>query len=485
MNISQLQFFLRKPLITLQTVTMEFLMNRSLILTMAGLQLFWLVMIAVTGASTRYNTILIVGIFSLVATILVLLLPTSVMQRIYHLKDWLFQNEKRSLLFLCIAALLIGVIYAFIQTEWTDEQSVLTAANIIATEGLQPAYTAFRRVGWLGQQHPPLFPILFSITLKLPGPDLFYMRLMSVFFLAGTLVITYFLGRELYTRKIGFLAALLLLSFPLVIRLGASAMMDIPLAFFFSLALLLLLRLSRAPSFWLASGIGVVIGLGLLTKYIMVLLFLILFLYFLFFKSFRKLTSYLFIVTVVSMSMFAVWLMYANNIGILSRQFEKILNFVGSYHVIRNNLEQSTQETPSTQPVANEAQSTDPGDLMQNGIFRLGLETLFTRLPSSLGVYHAPLILFGFLYLIKRRKSFDWMLLLWVGGVSLFLFLTLPDHRYFLPIFPAIAIAIARVLVRFPEYAERAILLSLLLGISNLYLFANWFRESHLFLLTP
>jgi len=182
--------------------------------------------------------------------------------------------------------------------------------------------------------------------------------------------------------------------------------------------------------------------------------------------------------------MFAIWLLYANHMGILSRQFDKILNFVGSYHVIRD-LGESTQETPPNQQAGNEAHIIDPRDLMQNGIFRLGLESFFTRLPSSFGVYHAPLILFGLLYLLKRRNSIDLMLLLWVGGISLALFLTLPDHRYFLPIFPAIAIAIAQVLLRFPDYAERAILLSLLLGMSNLYLFANWFRESHLFLLTP
>ena len=484
MNTSQLRWFFQKPLITIRAISVQFLQRRSLILTMAALQLFWLVMIAVTGASTKYATILLVGIFSVTATLLVLFLPTSAIRRINHLKDWLFRSDKRTLLFLCVSALLIGVLYASIQTQWTDEQSGLKAANIISTEGLVSAYTAFRRVGWLGQQHPPLVPIIFSLTLKLPGPDLFYMRLVSVFFLAGTLVVTYFLGRDLYSREIGFLAAILLLSFPLVIRLSAAAMMDIPLAFFFSLALLLLLRLSRAPSYWLASGIGVVIGLGLLTKYIMVLGFLILFLYFLFFRSFRKITSYLFVVAVVSMSMFAIWLLYANHIGILSRQFDKILNFVGSYHVIRD-LEESTQEIPPTEQAANEAPSTDPRDLLQNGIFRLGLESLFTRIPSSLGVYHAPLILFGLLYLLKRRKSVDLMLLLWIGGVSGALFLTLPDHRYFLPIFPAIALTIALVLLRFSAYAERVVLLSLLLGLSNLYLFANWYRESHLFLLTP
>jgi len=451
---------------------------------MAALQLFWLALIVMTGASTKYNTLLVVAIISVIATLFVIFLPTSVIEKIHHLKHWLFHSEKRSLLFLCIAALLIGVLYASSQNPGGDEHSSLKAASIIATEGLSSAYTALGRVGWLGQQHPPLFPIIFSLTLRLPGPDLFFMRLVSVFFLAGTLVVTYFLGRELYSREIGYLAALLLLSFPLVIRLSAAAIMDIPLAFFFSLALLLLVRLSRNPSHRLACATGLVIGLGLLTKYIMVFVFVVLFVYFLFLKSFQRIKAHLRLVAAVSISVFAVWLLYANQIGILSRQFEKILNFVGSYHVIRN-FEESAQETPPTQTMVNEAESTDPKDLMQNGIFRLGLESLFTRIPSSLGVYHAPLILLGLLYLLKKRESVDLMVLLWIGAVSLSLFLTLPDHRYFLPVFPAIAIVIAQVLLRFPEYAERATLLSLLLCLSNLYLFANWLRESHLFVLTP
>ena len=484
MNSSPLQIFLRKPLITLQTVSIQFLVSRSLILIMAALQLIWLALIVLTGASTKYQTILVVTVLSVIATLFVIFLPTSTIQKIYRFRDWLFRSEKRSLLFLCSAGLLIGVVYASSQNPGGDEQSSLKAASIIATEGLSSAYTALGRVGWLGQQHPPLFPIIFSLTLKLPGPDLFVMRLVSVFFLAGTLVVTYLLGRELYSREIGYLAALLLLSFPLVIRLSAAAIMDIQLAFFFGLALLLSIRLSRNPSYRLAFITGLVIGLGLLTKYIMVFIFLVLFVYVLFLKSFQRIMPHLLLVAAVSMSVFAVWLLYANQIGILSRQFEKIVNFVGSYHVIRN-LKESTQETPSTQPIANEAESLDPRDLMQNGIFQLGLESLFTRIPSSLGVYHAPLILFGLLYLLKRRKSVDLMLLLWIGAVSLALFLTLPDHRYFLPVFPAIAIAIAHMLFRFPDYAGRAILLSLLLGMSSLYLFANWFRESHLFLLTP
>ena len=479
MNSSQLQLFLRKPLLALQTVSMRILMHRSLILIMAALQLIWLLLIAVTGASTQYDRMLTVAIFSVVAIIAVTLLPGSAISKIRSLKSRLLSSEKQLVLFLCLVALLVGFLYSTIQTQWTDEIASLKAAKTINSQGLIHAY---KTVGWLGEQHPPLFSLIFALTLKLPGPDLLLMRMVSVLFLAGTLSVTYFIGRELYSREIGYLAAILLLSFPLVIRLSSAAMMDIQLAFFFCFALLLLIRLSKTPSYWLACATGTVIGLGLLTKYIMIFVFLVLFSCFLFCKNFQKIVIHMLVAGMVSLSVFSVWILYANHTGILARQFQKILNFTGSYHLVRDVVETSPIAQPQTMT---ETESVDAAEQMQNGIFRLGLESLFTRIPSSLGVYHAPLILFGLLSLLKRRQPADLMILLWIGAVSLSLFITLPDHRYFLPIFPAIAIVIAHVLLRFPDYAERAILVSLLFGAGNLYLFANWLRESHLFLLTP
>jgi 4-amino-4-deoxy-L-arabinose transferase-like glycosyltransferase len=261
-------------------------------------------------------------------------------------------------------------------------------------------------------------------------------------------------------------------------------MMDIEVTFFFVLALLWLIRLSRKPSYGLACAIGLVIGLGLLTKYMMVFIFVVLFFYFVCFKRFQQIKAHLFIVGVVSMAVFSVWILYANHFGLLSKQFAKISSFIGTFHLVRD-LEESIQETPSTQTITNEEQSPDQMDRIQNGIFRLGLESIFTRIPSSLGVYHGPLILFGLIYILKRRRSADWMLLLWIGTVAVSLFLTLPDHRYFLPIFPALALAAAHVLIRFPDYADRVILLSLLFGAGDLYMFADWVRESHIFLLHP
>lgn len=480
MNITQLPLFLRKPLTTLQVVSVQLLLNRSLIVAMAVLQLLWLVLIPVTGASTKYGTLLVVAIFSIVATFFVILLPVRAVPKLEDLKICLFRSENRLLISLCLAAMLIGFLYALRQNAGEDELSSLKAANIIASEGITAAY---KRVGWLGEQHPPLFPLLFALTSKLPGPDLLLMRMVSVLFLAGAVSVTYFLGRELYSRETGYLAAILLLSFPLVIRLSASPILDIQLAFFFSLALLLFVRLSRKPSYWLACATGVLIGLGLLSKYIMILVFVVLFLCLLFLPGFRNIKSHLLVAAVVSLSIFAVWLSYADQIGVLDRQIQKILNFTGIYHVTRDLKQAALSRQPPAPRIADT--DMDPAQQMKIGIFRLGLETLFTRLPSSFGVYHAPLILFGLLYLIKKRAAADLVLLLWMGGVSASLFLTLPDHRYFLSVFPAIAIAIAQVLLGFSDHAERAILLSLLLGVGNLYLFANWVRESHLFLVIP
>src|SRR5687767_7976076 len=144
---------------------------------MAVLQLLWLFLIVVTGASRKYDTILVVAIFSVVATLFVILLPVSAFPNLKDLKYWLSRDEPRSLFFLCLAAMLFGFLYACRQNGGGDELSSLRAANIIASDGIIAAY---KQVGWLGEQHPPLLPLLFALTSKLPGPDLLLMRMVSV-----------------------------------------------------------------------------------------------------------------------------------------------------------------------------------------------------------------------------------------------------------------------------------------------------------------
>ena len=442
---------------------------------MVVLQLVWLAAILWTGTSSNVELIVSLALYSLCAGWVIFLLPESMISKVTAFKAWLLHNQVRFLLLLSLAAILGGGFYASTQRAWGDEERSFRVAKLISAKGVEAAY---QESGWLSKKHPPLIPVLYSLTIDLTGSSLFHLRLVSVLFLVATLTATYYLGRELYDRDTGYLASLFFLSFPLVMRLGASAMMDMQLTAFFTLALLVSLRLTRAPSYWLAILMGLLIGFGLLTKYTMVLIFGILIMCFVFVSTIREKKIYFLLAFVVSISLFSGWLLYANHIGILTGQIEKIKQFSGIYYFFDNLSEDAQVVAPAsiTTDVGNSASA------IKNGILKLGLETLFTRLPSSLGVHNLPLILFGGLLLIKRREQSDIFILAWIVVVFGVLFLTLPDHRYFLPSFPAIAIMISQMFKRFSRYTERAILLSLFFLGANLYLFVNWVREAHLFL---
>jgi 4-amino-4-deoxy-L-arabinose transferase-like glycosyltransferase len=467
---------LRYSLRQFERVHEQSFQNRQLFLTMVGLQLLWLATIVWTGTSTDWRTITYLIAYTVLAGVLTILLPTRFISKLRDYKGWLLQKEGYLLFALCLITLAVGIFYAHHQMEWGDEARSFRVANILAAESLEYAYT---ESGWLRNKHPPLVPLIYGLIVNLFGAKLLYLRAISVLFLTGTLLITYLIGRELYDQKTGYLASFLFLTFPLVVRLGSSAMMDMQLAFFFTLTLLLLLYLLRKPSYRLSAVIGIVIGLGLLTKYIMVLVYGVLISYIVFLPDFRKRKPHLMLAMMISLSILAIWLLHAYSLGILSGQIQKIATYSGIYHIINDLVvrDQVGFQVETLMPNA-----ANDLNLVKNGIIRLGLESLFTRIPSSLGVYHFPLILFGLITLLKTQKPADVFIMLWIGAVFLMLFLTLPDHRYFLSAFPAIAILVARSLSQHPEGLERAILLCLFFAGGNLYLFADWVREAHMFL---
>jgi 4-amino-4-deoxy-L-arabinose transferase-like glycosyltransferase len=471
--------FLKNSLHKFERAQERSFQNGRLLLGMIILQLLWLAAIVLTGTSTDWSKISALIIYVILAGTIVFFLPASLILTLQDFRTWLLQEERRIFLVLGLIALCVGIFYAHHQMIWGDESRSFRVANILATENLEFAYM---ESGWLRNKHPPLIPLAYGLTVELFGANLLYLRTVSVLFLAGTVLITYLLGRELYDRKTGYLASFFVLSFPLIIRLGASAMMDMQLAFFFSLALLLTLYLLHQPSYRLAAVIGIVIGLGLLTKYTMVLIYGVLIGSVIFLPEFRKIKFHLVLILIISLSMMAIWLLYTYHIGILSGQIQKIAQYSGIYHIILDLMGNSQPGLPLDNiPPTNPAPDLN---LIKGGIMKLGLESLFTRIPSSLGVYHFPLIVFGLLSLLRIRKSADKFILLWIGVVFLVLFLTLPDHRYFLPAFPAIAILIARScsVNQHPEGMARVVLLCLLFAGGSLYLFADWVREAHLFL---
>jgi hypothetical protein len=152
----------------------------------------------------------------------------------------------------------------------------------------------------------------------------------------------------------------------------------------------------------------------------------------------------------VAGAILSFWMFYAYQAGLLQSQSRIVTQLNPSFYV-----------------------SSDSG-------IKFLINSITTRLTSAIGVYNLPLIIVGVLALLRRRSSSDWMLVLWILSVSLILIFTLPDHRYFMPTFPAMAIAIGTWLKSNPEKIDRVLLLSLFYLTGALYLFVDWSRTAQL-----
>ena len=118
--------------------------------------------------------------------------------------------------------------------------------------------------GHLWFDKPPLTIWATALSYKLFGVHEFSARIFSALCGVGTVVTTYFLGRQLFNRWTGLIGALVLLSSSHYIHFVRFGMMDSPLTFFLTLAFYF---------FWLGQNrnrylvfSGVAIGLAMMTK---------------------------------------------------------------------------------------------------------------------------------------------------------------------------------------------------------------------------
>lgn len=422
-----------------------------LLAIMTLLQMAWLALTWLTGTAVNWKKIPYLLVYTVVVGLGVAYVPETGKSRFRQFEECLVCHEKLALIVLCIVVLIVGVVYASFQRVWTDEELGSEVAAIVAEEGMAQLFVEYGRHPWLGRQHPPLMIAIYGLTMRVFGAGLLARRLVCLVFAVATVLVTYFLGREIDDRRTGLQAALLLLSFPLFLRLGTTAMTDVPVVFFFALAMLLTLRMLRAPTYRLAALAGVVILIGVLVKYTMILIYPLLLVCFVAIPSLRRLKLHFGILILVPVCLMAVWLVYALRIGVLQTQVQTLASY------------------------ATVVIKTDIGK-------QFLLETLVTRLPSAIGVYNAPLLVLGGLYAIQRRGESGRFVVLWVAVVSLLLMVTLPDHRYFMLAFPGLALLMARGLRRFLKSAGPTVALALCCCAGALYLLVDWQRAHLVFL---
>src|SRR5215831_4077018 len=117
---------------------------------------------------------------------------------------------------------------------------------------------------------PPLLAWIIAAAGHVCGSDEWCVRAPAPLFHAGTSLIAYAIGRRLYDERTGFWAALLTALGTGVVFSSRIISTDVPLLFFWAVALLAYLNLLAAPDRRWAVVLGVAIGLGLLAKYAMI-----------------------------------------------------------------------------------------------------------------------------------------------------------------------------------------------------------------------
>jgi 4-amino-4-deoxy-L-arabinose transferase-like glycosyltransferase len=368
-------------------------------------------------------------------------------------------TDGRATAFVAVAAVVVGVFAAWVQRPYSwDEPLVVSSARIVADEGIGAFFARYASIPWLGTNHPPLVVLVFGLAMRLAGPDLLPLRLLAVLVGVGTTVACLAIARRLVDREAALLAPLVLLSSPLFDRMLSAAMNDVFVTFCFTWAVLLTMRLGDLPGS--APGaedarperatstietrravlLGLVLGTGLLVKYTMILVYPV-----------------LAAILLVQGTLAARWRACAIALGISGAIF-------GAWLMVAWNLEVLGPQVEWTARMGGVATRSARG-------FRFALDALFTKLPSGLGLYNLPLLALGLARFATLPPRSRRVLAGWIVLVSVPLLSTLPDNRYFLPVYPAFAIlsAVGIVQVAHPGRARVLALAWLLCGVTLAY----------------
>lgn len=422
-----------------------------LLISMGSVQAGWLAAIWLSDAATQWQKLPVLGVYSVACAILMVFLPTPKGERVTRLAWGLSQSMFLSMSLVVLGAAGVGALYINRQLGWPDESFAFNASRLVAEQGIEGFFTRYHRIPWLGDQHPPLVPLLYGGALHLFGVHLHIARAVSFAFGLATLSLTYLIGKKCYGEGTGLRAACLLLAMPFFFRIGATALLDMPATFFFTLSIYLFLRLLQASSASVAAGVGLSIGAGLLCRYTVVFVYPVLAsCASLYYKIGNKI-PYFGIIAFLSVVPISIWIFFAADNGVLAVQRPRLVEY--TFYMLTSS----------------------------DGLQRL-LESLILRLPSGIGPALLPALTLGAFQLWRCRSQADLVMFSWVAGVFLPVMLMLPGPRYFFLAFPALAIVMARGVAPLITGIPRVISLALLYGIGNLYLFVDWYRAApHLF----
>ncbi|MBV7334380.1 glycosyltransferase family 39 protein [Chloroflexi bacterium TSY] len=471
------------------------------------LHIVWLVLRWLLVTEPRLDKIPALLVANTMLGLLIIAWPRTKWSPLSSFFEHMYSSHRLIFALTTLLILMLDGIYIASLLLREDEMFLIVAVERLNRQGIANFFADYAQMTWLGVQHPPLSVLGPGGALYLIGGDvLMITRALSGLLGMATVVCTYLIARHLYDRQTAILAAFLLFTIRNFYIFNITASNDIYVTFFFSLTILLLLQvnntaenLSIANMWWLLAA-GVALGLGLLSKYTMVLAYLLLpaiiWWPFSVGSSNEKRidpskneckednTHFLLLgvkrmalVVVVSLLFLGGWLWQLNQIGLLQRQSEQILFYVGLAPQPSLMFEAGVNEEIEEEATSSTTLDTDDHWLPWRT--RYLLNAVSFRIPSAIGLYNLPLIAVGlWIYLTQRNRPqvmrANGFILLWIAIIFLPFLLTLPDPRYFMPSFPALAILMAHGVRTIGKESFRIVTLALLLSLSSLWVYTDF-----------
>jgi 4-amino-4-deoxy-L-arabinose transferase-like glycosyltransferase len=276
--------------------------------------------------------------------------------------------------------------------------------------------------------YPPLYDSITAISFQALGPSLFSARLVSAVFSVFSLGAVFELAHSMYNGKTALLATVLLGIMPGYFWLSRLALLETMLLFFMTVALLLFFRwLQNKQDKYLVLA-GFAVGLGFLTKYQAVVAGVIIILSILFLArgQLKRAFSRFTLLVAAAVLVVVPWIIIAYQVY-ASKIFSQWI-----YALQVGNPEKSVYSGRYPSPIFYFIEVVWPYSNFH---------------PISIFLYAAGVAGLGLL--VWRHNRGDKFVLIWFA--SIFVFFSLIDNkewRYVLPLFPALAIS-AAVLILF------------------------------------
>ena len=203
---------------------------RNLLVAMVLLQVLVIpVKIRYSTGIFRWDLILPSLLYAVIVGVAVVFLPAGLVGRLRQVRERLVWDGRLFIFALCLVVLFAGAFFLHRPPVHPDEASSFAASRVVAADGVASFFADYGQMEWLGHQHPPLVPLVYGLSMRLFGVDLAVSRVITLVLGLAVIIITYYLGRELYDGYIGLVAACFLLTLPLFLRLVGVANNDISL----------------------------------------------------------------------------------------------------------------------------------------------------------------------------------------------------------------------------------------------------------------